>query len=155
MKNNYMEIKFKAISENEAFARTCVASFCLQLKPTLNELNDIRTAVSEAVTNAVVHAYPNKIGDVTLRAEIERDLLTITISDNGIGIEDFAKAKEPFYTTKPDEERSGMGFAIMESFMDSLVLKRNNNKGVSVVLSKRIAKQKIEENEECGCLQRF
>ena len=155
MKTNYMEVKFKAVSENESFARTCVASFCLQLSPNINELNDIKTAVSEAVTNAVVHAYPNKIGDITVRAEIYGNLVTVIVSDEGVGIEDFSKAREPFYTTKPEEERSGMGFAIMESFMDNLVLRKNNGKGLCVVLTKKISEKRSLVGEECSCLQRL
>lgn len=147
--NNYMEVRFKAISENESFARVCVASFCLKLNPTIDELTDIKTAVSEAVTNCVVHAYPNKKGDVLIRAEIDGDVFKITISDDGIGIKDFDKAREPFFTTKPDEERSGMGFAVMESFMDSLSLEKNGEKGLKVILTKSIAKKAMVAGDEC------
>lgn len=147
--NNYMEVRFKAISENESFARVCVASFCLKLNPTIDELTDIKTAVSEAVTNCVVHAYPNKTGDVLIRAEIDGDVFKITISDDGIGIKDFDKAREPFFTTKPDEERSGMGFAVMESFMDSLSLEKNGEKGLKVILTKSIAKKAMVAGDEC------
>lgn len=147
--NNYMEVRFKAISENESFARVCVASFCLKLNPTIDELTDIKTAVSEAVTNCVVHAYPNKTGDVLIRAEIDGDVFKITISDDGIGIKDFDKAREPFFTTKPDEERSGMGFAVMESFMDSLSLEKNGEKGLKVILTKSISKKAMVAGDEC------
>ena len=147
--NNYMEVRFKAISENESFARVCVASFCLKLNPTIDELTDIKTAVSEAVTNCVVHAYPNKKGDVLIRAEIDGDVFKITISDDGIGIKDFDKAREPFFKTKPDEERSGMGFAVMESFMDSLSLEKNGEKGLKVILTKSIAKKAMVAGDEC------
>lgn len=147
--NNYMEVRFKAISENESFARVCVASFCLKLNPTIDELTDIKTAVSEAVTNCVVHAYPNKKGDVLIRAEIDGDVFKITISDDGIGIKDFDKAREPFFTTKPDEERSGMGFAVMESFMDSLSLEKNGEKGLKVILTKSISKKAMVAGDEC------
>ena len=152
---NYMEVRFKAISENESFARTCVASFCLQLSPNLDELNDIRTAVSEAVTNCVVHAYPNRVGEVILRAEIEGNSLKVSITDHGIGIKDVARAREPFYTSKPDEERSGMGFTIMESFMDEMSIDKNNGRGVTVTLVKKIAREKNVVGEECNYLQKL
>lgn len=142
---NYMELKIKATSINESFARTVVASFCLQLCPTIEELNDIKTAVSEAVTNSIVHAYPNKCGDVIIQARIIGDKkVEITICDEGIGISDYEKAKEPFYTSKPDSERSGMGFAVMESFMDSLSLSSNEGKGLKVVMTKTVGKENVE-----------
>ena len=136
--SNFMEVKFKALSVNEGFARVCVAGFCVQLNPSVDELGDIKTAVSEAVTNCVVHAYPKGNGIITLRCEIEGDGVKITISDNGIGIKDIEKAREPFFTTKPSEERSGMGFAVMESFMDKIEVNKNQNGGISVVLYKQI-----------------
>lgn len=135
---NYMEVKFAAIPKNEGFARMCAAGFCLQLNPSIDEINDIKTAVSEAVTNCVVHAYPKVPGEVCMRIEIEDDSVQISISDKGIGIKDFAKAREPFYTTKISEERSGMGFSIMESFMDSVELLQNEEKGLKVVLIKKL-----------------
>ncbi len=146
---NYMEIKFKALSVNEAFARVCVASFCLALNPSIDELTDIKTAVSEAVTNCVVHAYPEKAGDITMRCEIVNREVVIEVCDTGIGIEDFSKAKEPFYTTKPTEERSGMGFAVMESFMDSVELEKNGLSGLKVVMRKKISSKNIAVGEEC------
>lgn len=149
MNNNFMEVKFKAVSENESFARVCAAAFCLQLNPSLNDITDIKTAVSEAVTNCVVHAYPYKIGDVVLRVDIIDDMVKITISDSGVGIKDFDKAREPFYTTKRGEERSGMGFSVMESFMDNLELEKNGEKGLRVILTKRILKKAIAVGEEC------
>lgn len=149
MYNNYMEIKFKSLSENEGFARTCVTAFCLQLDPTLEEINDIKTAVSEAVTNCVVHAYPNEAGEIFLSAEINDDILKIIIADNGVGIKDIEKAKEPFYTTKPSQERSGMGFAIMESFMDKMDVERNGDSGVKVTLIKQIRAKEVYAGREC------
>ena len=147
---NYMELKFKAISMNEAFARVCVASFCLSLNPSIDELTDIKTAVSEAVTNCVVHAYPNEVGDVTLRCWISGNEVNIEVEDSGVGIEDFAKAREPFYTTKPTEERSGMGFAVMESFMDQVELSKNGNMGLKVTMRKKIALRKaMAVGDEC------
>jgi stage II sporulation protein AB (anti-sigma F factor) len=138
MEDNEMELRFKAISINESFARTSVAAFCLMLNPSVEEINDIKTAVSEAVTNCIVHAYPKKIGDVIINLKIENNIVIIKICDNGIGIEDYEKARQPFYTTKPDEERSGMGFAVMESFMDSLDLSKNGDSGLCVTMTKKI-----------------
>ncbi len=134
--NNSMEIKFKAIAENEAFARNVVASFILPLNPSLSELSDIKTAVNEAITNVVVHAYPNKVGFVTMKISIVGSKVKISISDNGVGIQDIERALTPFYTSKPDEERSGMGFTVMESFMDKLEVKNQN--GLVVNMEKEI-----------------
>lgn len=135
---NQMELKFGAFSQNEGFARTCAAAFCLQLNPTIDEITDIKTAVSEAVTNCVVHAYPNREGEISLKIVLEDKKAIITVSDNGIGIADIDKAREPFWTTVTTGERSGMGFTVMESFMDSVALTKNNNAGVSVVMVKNI-----------------
>lgn len=136
---NSMEIKFKAISKNESFARASVAGFCSQLNPTIDELTDIKTAVSEAVTNSIVHAYPNKTdGEIVIKVKLYKTSLVIEIIDFGIGIKDVEKAKQPFYTTKPDQERSGMGFTVMESFMDSLQVENNEKNGVKITLFKEI-----------------
>ena len=140
---NEMELNFKAISINEGFARSCVAAFCVQSNPSLDEITDIKTAVSEAVTNCVVHAYPGLPGNVCIKVKLYEDQVEIEVIDNGIGIEDFEKAKEPFYTTKKDEERSGMGFAVMESFMDNLELRPNENKGLIVKMQKFFRKQNM------------
>ena len=136
IKNN-MEVKFKAIVENEAFARSVVASFILPLNPSIDELEDIKTAVNEAITNVIVHAYPNKSGYVTMKISTEGNLVKISINDNGIGIKDIERALTPFYTSKPNEERSGMGFTVMESFMDKLEVK-SNKAGVTVSMIKEI-----------------
>lgn len=136
--SNFMEVTFKAMSVNEGFARVCVAAFCVQLNPTVDEITDIKTAVSEAVTNCVVHAYPSAMkGDVILRCELEDNLITITVTDKGVGIKDVEKAREPFYTSKPSAERSGMGFTVMESFMDDVQV-ISNSFGTSVKMSKHI-----------------
>ena len=135
---NQVEIKFKSLPENEAFARTCVSAFCLQLNPTLDEIGDIKTAVSEAVTNCVVHAYPDRVGEITMLLTREFNNIHIVIKDNGVGIANIDEALTPFYTTKPNEERSGMGFTVMDSFMDSLSVKHNGTKGLIVEMSKRI-----------------
>ena len=133
-----MEVTFKALSVNEGFARVCVAAFCIQLNPSIDEITDIKTAVSEAVTNCVVHAYPTSVkGDVIMRCELEDDLVTITITDKGVGIKDVVKAREPFYTSKPSSERSGMGFTVMESFMDDVQVV-SNSFGTSVKMTKKI-----------------
>ena len=146
MKSNFMEVKFKALSVNEGFARICVAGFCVQLNPSVDELGDIKTAVSEAVTNCVVHAYPNGNGIITMKCEIEGSDVKITISDEGIGIKDIQKAREPFFTTKPSEERSGMGFAVMESFMDKVDVMHNTNGGITVIMYKQIENHLQVEN---------
>lgn len=145
--SNFMEVTFKALSVNEGFARVCVASFCVQLNPSVDEITDIKTAVSEAVTNCVVHAYPGQVkGDITLRCELENDLISITIRDKGVGIKDVEKAREPFYTSKPSEERSGMGFTVMESFMDDVEV-TSNSFGTTVKLTKKI----VNAMSEVGC----
>lgn len=136
--NNQIEIKFKSLPENEAFARTCVSAFSLQFNPTLDEIGDIKTAVSEAVTNCVVHAYPNKVGEIIMILSRDNNKLHISIQDCGVGIQNIEEALTPFYTTKPDEERSGMGFTVMDSFMDSLVVKHNGTKGLIVEMTKQI-----------------
>lgn len=140
---NEMELNFKALSVNEGFARSCVAAFCVQANPTLDEITDIKTAVSEAVTNCVVHAYPAIAGNVKVCVKLYDSSVEIEICDNGIGIENFEKAKEPFFTTKQDEERSGMGFAVMESFMDNLELKNNNGGGLIVKMQKFFRKSQV------------
>ncbi len=140
MKKNSMEIKFKALAENEPFARNVVAGFILPLNPSLNELDDIKTAVSEAITNVVVHAYPQNTGYVTMKVTTQDNYVTISIVDNGIGIQDIERALTPFYTSKPNEERSGMGFTVMESFMDKLEV-ISNGSGVTVKMGKAIEKK--------------
>lgn len=142
---NQMQITFKALSVNEGFARACVAAFCAQANPTLDELTDIKTAVSEAVTNCVVHAYPDKkddVGDVTINVYLhDNQKVVIEVIDYGIGIEDFEKALEPFFTTKPDEERSGMGFTVMQNFMDKVVLSNGKQGGLIVTMEKKFARE--------------
>jgi stage II sporulation protein AB (anti-sigma F factor) len=137
--SNYISLEFPSRSANEGFARTAVACFAAQMDPTLNELEDIKTAVSEAVTNAIVHAYPDTLGRVQLRARIcEGNVLEITVRDWGRGIADVEKARQPMFTTG-GEERSGMGFTIMESFMDHLRIKSAPGKGTAVVMRRRLA----------------
>ena len=121
--DNEMKLEFLSKSNNEAFARITVAAFVSQLDPTIEELADIKTAVSEAVTNSIVHGYEDKTGIVKIVAKIKDNEISIEISDNGKGIEDIEQAKQPLYTTRPNLERSGMGFTIMESFMDEIEIK--------------------------------
>lgn len=138
---NYMKQEFPARSVNEGFARAAVAAFAAQLDPTLAEIGDIKTAVSEAVTNAVVHAYPDKLGTVQVRVRILPDeRLEIAVKDHGIGIADVAQARTPLYTTG-GEERSGMGFTIMESFMDTLRVKSVPGRGTTVTMCRRIRRR--------------
>ena len=136
---NYIKIEFPSRSVNEGFARAAAAAFAAQLDPTLEELGDIRTAVSEAVTNCIVHAYPDSIGRIMLRLRIMKGgRLEIVVKDWGRGIEDVARAREPLFTTG-GAERSGMGFTIMESFMDSLKVRSVAGRGTTVVMKKKIA----------------
>ena len=135
---NYIKMEFPARSVNEGFARAAAAAFAAQLDPTLDELGDVKTAVSEAVTNAIVHAYPDALGTVQLRMRIlDGDTLEITVRDKGRGIPDVEKAMEPMYTTG-GEERSGMGFTIMGSFMDGLRVRSTVDKGTTVTMSRHI-----------------
>ena len=142
---NEMKLEFLSKSSNEAFARITVAAFASQLDPTIEELADIKTAVSEAVTNCIIHGYENRIGIVKVYAKLIKNEITIEISDNGKGIENIEMAKEPLYTTKPNLERSGMGFTIMESFMDSIEVESIVGLGTKVTMRKKIKKQEEEQ----------
>ena len=136
---NYAALEFPSRSANEGFARAAAACFAAQLDPTLEEINDIKTAVSEAVTNCIVHAYPDHIGPVTVTAAIyEGGIVRITISDRGVGIPDVAKAMEPMFTTGDAEERAGLGFAVMQSFMDKVRVSSAPGRGTRVTLTKRL-----------------
>ena len=138
---NYMKLEILSVSENEPFARNTVAAFCLTLNPTLDELSDIKTAVSEAVTNCIVHAYKGTEGTITIECETEGNALHIKIADSGKGIDDVARASEPFYTTLSDEERSGMGFTIMQTFMSDFQIQSQRGTGTTVRMSKYFARQ--------------
>lgn len=138
---NYMKLEILSVSENEPFARNTVAAFCLTLNPTLDELSDIKTAVSEAVTNCIVHAYKGTEGTITIECETEGNALHIKIADSGKGIDDVARALEPFYTTLSDEERSGMGFTIMQTFMSDFQIQSQRGTGTTVRMSKYFARQ--------------
>ena len=144
---NEMKLEFLSKATNEAFARITVAAFASQLDPTIEELADIKTAVSEAVTNCIIHAYENKQGIIKINAQLKENQIIIQISDNGKGIENIDIAKEPLYTTKPNLERSGMGFTIMESFMDSMKVESIVGLGTKITLIKNIKKQEEQEDE--------
>lgn len=141
MADNEMRLDFLSLSENESFARSCAAAFCTQLNPTIEELSDVRTAISEAVTNAIIHGYENRSGMVHLRCTLEGDLFTATVRDDGVGIRDIEQARQPFFTTRPELERSGMGFTVMEAFMEEVVIESVPGQGTSVTMKKRIARR--------------
>ena len=139
---NYVTLEFLSRSANEGFARMAAASFAAQLDPTLDEIGDIKTAVSEAVTNAIVHGYKRMGGTVRLKATLsDQGELTVDVIDNGCGIPDVEKARTPFFTTESGEERSGMGFTIMESFMDTLRVKSVPGRGTTVTMCRRIRRR--------------
>ena len=141
MKNtNEMEIRFDSRSANEGFARVAVASFLTQLNPTVEEVADVNTAVSEAVTNAIIHGYENEIHKVHIRCRIEENMFTVEVCDQGRGIENVEEAMQPMYTTKPEQDRSGMGFAFMEAFMDSVEVESVLGEGTKVKMKKAIGK---------------
>lgn len=144
---NEMKLEFISKGSNEAFARITVAAFASQLDPTIEELADIKTAVSEAVTNCIIHAYENRQGIIKIHTKLKENEIIIQISDNGKGIENVDIAKEPLYTTKPNLERSGMGFTIMESFMDSMKVESIVGLGTKVTLIKNIKKQEKQEEK--------
>ena len=139
--HNQVVLEFMSRSANESFARTAAACFAAQLDPTLEEINDIKTAVSEGVTNAIVHAYPDSIGTITMRLRLlEEHTLEVLIRDKGVGIPDIQQARTPMFTTGSDE-RAGMGFTIMESFMDTLKVRSSPGKGTAVTMRRKIARR--------------
>ena len=146
--DNEIKLEFVSKSCNEAFARIAVATFASQLDPTIEEIADIKTAVSEAVTNCIIHGYENKEGIVKLHCMIKDNNLIIEVSDNGVGIEDINIAKEPLYTSKPNLERSGMGFTIMQSFMDELNVESVLNLGTKITMKKSIKKRLNDIKEQ-------
>ena len=145
MNDNEMKLEFISKSNNEAFARICVAAFISSLDPTIEEISDIKTAVSEAVTNSIVHGYEDRLGIINVKCKIQERNVLIEISDNGKGIEDIEVAKQPLYTSKPNLERSGMGFTIMESFMDEVVVESILGVGTKVTMKKQI--KELPEDE--------
>ena len=142
MYRNSMRVEFPNNSDNERFARSVAAAFVLELDPTVDQLSEIKTAVSEAVTNAIIHGYDGTDGIVTMEGNIYDDTVEFTISDNGVGIPDIRRAREPLFTGKPEMERSGMGFTIMETFMDEMEVESEVGKGTKITLSKQIKQVK-------------
>ncbi len=139
MLKNSMSVEFMAISDNERFARSVAAAFVIGLDPTMEEISEIKTAVSEAVTNAIIHGYNDTgRGRIVMEGTIYEDSVEFRISDEGVGISDIRRAREPLYTGKPEDERSGMGFTIMETFMDSVEVESEKNKGTSIIMTKTV-----------------
>ncbi len=136
--NNEMKVEFISKSSNESFARVVVAAFVSQLDPTVEELADIKTAVSEAVTNAIIHGYENSIGTITIHCKLIDNTIEMVIQDNGKGIDDITLARQPLYTSQPELERSGMGFTVMETFMDDVKVESNNDLGTRISMIKTI-----------------
>ena len=139
---NEMEILFDSRSENEGFARVAVAAFMTQLNPTVEEVSDVKTAVSEAVTNAIIHGYENQIHKVSIQCTVRERELTVEVKDMGKGIENIQQAMTPMYTSKPELERSGMGFSFMEAFMDSVNVVSKPSEGTRVIMKKSIGKER-------------
>jgi stage II sporulation protein AB (anti-sigma F factor) len=135
---NHMKLNFLGISANENFARSVAGAFASQLDPTLDEISDIKTAVSEAVTNCIIHAYRDKTGEVALEMELEEDTVRVAVEDKGVGIKDVEQARQPFFTTVGGEERSGMGFTVMETFMDEVKVVSKPGYGTIVIMYKKI-----------------
>ena len=148
---NEMKLEFISKSSNEAFARIAVAAFASQLDPTIEELADIKTAVSEAVTNSIIHGYENTLGIVKITGKLQGNKVILEISDSGKGIKNIEMAKEPLYTTKPNLERSGMGFTIMESFMDKVDVESIVDVGTKVTMEKCIKKEALSVEEGSIC----
>ena len=142
---NEMKLEFLSKSANESFARIAIAAFFSQLDPTIEELADLKTSISEAVTNCIIHAYPNTDGIIKIKGKLYDNEIEIEISDNGVGIENIEEAKEPLYTTKSNLERSGMGFTIMESFMDSFKVESIVGLGTKISMSKKVKKENTYE----------
>ncbi|WAA13816.1 anti-sigma F factor [Fervidibacillus halotolerans] len=144
---NEMQLQFLAVSQNESFARVAVAAFVAQLDPTLDEITEIKTVVSEAVTNAIIHGYENQgEGIISVKVKIEGSVVEMEIRDQGVGIPDIEEAKQPLFTTKPELERSGMGFTIMENFTDEMTIESKPKEGTVVKLKKRLSKTKAPCN---------
>ncbi len=136
-----MKLELDSVSANESFARVVVAAFLTRLNPTMEEVADIKTAVSEAVTNAIIHGYQNEVHKIVIEAMVEEDIFSVSVEDFGVGIEDVKKAMEPMYTTRGDLERSGMGFVFMEAFMDSIKVESKVGQGTKVFMTKRIGRR--------------
>lgn len=141
MMKNEMCLEFDSISANEAFARVTVAAFMTQMNPSMEEVADVKTAVSEAVTNAIIHGYEGEVHKIVIRSRIDGEWLELSVEDRGVGIADVEKAMEPLYTTRPELERSGMGFLFMEAFMDEVKVESEPGKGTAVMMKKRIGQR--------------
>ena len=148
MENNSMTVEFESSSNNESFAREVVSAFVARMNPTLTEVADIKTAVSEAVTNSIIHGYENNTGRIRIETYIVEDTVTIIVKDNGVGIDNIERAMEPMYTSKPELERSGMGFAFMEAFMDELFVESKVSEGTIVTMRKVIGKSENDWGSE-------
>lgn len=141
MFDNEMHLQFQSLSQNEAFARAVISAFATQLNPTVEELSDIRTAISEAVTNAIIHGYENNVGTVYMDAYLQDNALTVTVRDEGVGISDIDQARQPFFTSRPELERSGMGFTVMEAFMQDVQVDSHPGQGTAITMKKHIKRQ--------------
>ena len=137
---NTMKVEFDSISDNAAFARVTVAAFMSRMNPSIEEVADVKTAVSEAVTNAIIHGYEGEVHTITIFGQIEEEVLELRITDRGVGIPDIEKAMEPLYTSRPELERSGMGFLFMEAFMDEVQVQSSPGEGTTVLMKKKIRK---------------
>ncbi|EPZ48909.1 anti-sigma F factor [Alicyclobacillus acidoterrestris] len=142
--NNYLRLQFPSRSENESLARVAVASFVAQLDPTMEELTELKTAVSEAVTNAIIHGYEDRDGEVRIECALTDNTVTIVIEDEGVGIPDVEEARQPMYTSRPELERSGMGMTIMESFVDSLEVESTVGRGTRVTMIKTFGADRVQ-----------
>ena len=136
-----MKLEFDSIPSNESFARVVVAAFLTRLNPTMEEVADIKTAISEAVTNAIIHGYQNEVHKIEIQAFVEGEIFTVSVQDFGEGIENIEKAMEPLYTTRRDLERSGMGFVFMEAFMDTIKVESKKDEGTKVTMTKKIGRR--------------
>ncbi|WDV47500.1 anti-sigma F factor [Clostridiaceae bacterium M8S5] len=145
MINNSMKLEIPSLSQNEAFARVAVAAFAAQLDPTIEELSDIKTAVSEAVTNSIIHGYESGEGTITIECKIIQNKIEIIIADKGKGITDIKEAMQPLYTSKPELERSGMGFTVMQEFMDNIKVDSEVECGTSIIMTKTFDSVKVED----------
>lgn len=144
MYDNEMHLQFLSLSQNESFARSVAGAFAAQLNPTVEELSDIRTAVSEAVTNAVIHGYENRGGTIYMDCCLKENSFIVTIRDCGVGIEDIDQARQPFFTSRPELERSGMGFTVMEAFMDEISVVTALGEGTAITMKKQIKRQEAQ-----------
>ena len=147
IEKNFMKLEFDSKSKNESFARVVVASFVSQIDPTIEQITEVKTAISEAVTNSIIHGYEEKKGLIIIKCYIEENKLKIIVKDEGKGIENINKAREPLFTSKPELERSGMGFTVMESFMDKVIVESKKDKGTKIIMLKEFEVNNGEKNK--------